>query len=786
MFFIEQVKCGAQYPTCSRCELQHLDCVYDVEAPFVGGGEDVKDLVDALRDMQKQLKNLESDFRRHQTVTVKILKKASSSQPSPVNDIANSVSRNFNLVNDALTTDTSDSSAGHESDISTRERKRHRSETSTGFDSDITRNSESYSDTNSLISSLMRSSVPPGLYPAGTLRIVFSERGLAMEINSTSLTELYAAVLNSLTQLHVDDAELKQALFKKEDFFGHAIVTRKKPGPTFGENPMNEFFAPENWGKNWGDSLSSRPKANKYISHLLTDRLIDVYFKCYNMRYPFIDQDEFMRAYRQHLAHPLLVNGVCALIVKHAFQFHNDPPVSGYEYFNTDMVKSLGEHFYHRARAILDDKFDDPQLAHVQALVLCAYYEMVLRGPQRSHLLYSLAVYMLLDMDIYSKIKDEPNNEHYLQADSASLHKKEMMKRVFWFVYITDFQFAFNSGDPAMIDDTECKAISLPAVLPTYDKETKYSIVYFAQDIRLTRIRKTISKTIYADSKSKYTSLSTISTLENTLTAFYDLLPSHLKYSREKRYPQTSSFWLESMLILNLDYYSYWIELHQIFLPKMESYRLTTDNQDAVFPDPSPLLSLHISTMAANTVTSIIQCLIDHNKCYFDLHAVSASSDIHITNLESDNEDIRETAKINLAKNLNFVKRSGGYRIGLKGYLLYVEKLENALADREMSLELDMEIGELNLDGSAESQWDDLPDSDFSPFLGNNSSENDDFEWIDNLSKIETHHLQYVESSTTKTEIEALSEEELYVLLTTVQQQDTYSGESSTAKQSLQ
>ncbi|RUP46510.1 fungal-specific transcription factor domain-containing protein [Jimgerdemannia flammicorona] len=762
----KKVKCGAQYPTCSRCGLQHLECVYDVEAPFVGGGEDVKDLADSLREMQKQLKNLESDFRRHQTITVKVLKKASSSQPSPVSDVANNMPKHFESVNHVISTDVSDSSIGHESDALSKGRKRHRSNPKNSAGSDSNDTNSFPSDTDSYTSTLMRSSVPLGLYPAGSLRIVFSEHGLGMEIHSTSLTELYAAVMNSLTQLHINDSELKLTMSEKESLMDRAMVTKRKTGLTFGNNPISEFFV-----VNSGDMPPRRLAGSKPISQLLVDHLINVYFTCYNMRYPCIDQDDFMHAYRRHSANPLLVNAICALVVKHAFQFHNNPPIPGYEDDDVTMIKDIGEDFYYQARLLLGDCFDIPNITHVQALVLCAYYEMMLRGPQKAQLLHSLAVYMLLEMEVYRKLKEDSGNT---LAESNSVGEKEMLKHLFWFVYVTDFQFAYNSGDPAMIDDAECEGIALPRILPVYHQEMKHSIMYFVQDVRLTRIRKSISRTIHADAKATVIPFSTLSTLENTLTAFYDSLPHHLKYDQEKRYPQTPSFWLESMLILNLDYYSYWIELHQFFLPKAAQL----NNQDTPFPNLSPLLSLHISTAAANTVTSIIQCLIDHSKCYFDIHAVSAASDIHIINLESPEVAIRDRAKSNLAKNLAYVKRSGGFRHGIKSYVRYVEKLETALRDREMSLELDTELEELDLDESVESQWDEYPFSEeqggspLSPFAIGESCAKENFEWIDSLPKFDTHHHHYIDiDGATKPEIEMLPDEELYVLLASAQQQ---------------
>ncbi|RUS18064.1 fungal-specific transcription factor domain-containing protein [Endogone sp. FLAS-F59071] len=705
----KKVKCGSQFPQCTRCQVQHLDCIYDVEAPFVNGVEDVKDLIQTIHKMESQIKVLESDFQSHQAMADRVNTNTSITLLSPVSEVSKDDDWGRNSV-------------GRESDVPKNGHKRQRSESNVTHSS--IDDSGYYSDVNCSPVKLKDSCCPISVsHSAETLRMIFSNNGLGIETSPTSLTEFYTTVLNSLTKFGVDK-ELKDIVDKQEEFLEHVTIPKKTSYPVFGESPMTEH----SMASELRDiSLHSSAAKKQIISQILIDRLIDLYFECYNRQSPLIVQDEFMRAYRQNSANTLLVNAICAFTINHSFRLHDGLPVSGYEHCDIDMSKDIGELFYNRARVILTDCFDEPKLEHVQALILCADYEITVWGPQRAQLLHSMAVRMLLDIDAHRKIKGDSGN----LANLDNMLEREALRRVFWVVYLTDFQFAYDTGFPTMIDDADCEGIALPATLPTDDIETKGAVAYFAQHIRLTRIRKMIYQKIYV--KSSEVPFSTISTLERTLTAFYDSLPNPMKYNHNKHYPRTSS-WLKNSLILNLEYHLCWIELHRPFVPDLEKQYFTTE-MDALSLDPLPFLSLHISTAAASSATSIMQLLVDHSACPSDLRAASTVSAIHLINLQLPNTAIRSAAQNNLAMILRFVRCSGGFWGGLKGHVAFANRLERTLGLWEAGEECEtVDWSRLVRSYCVDSQ----SDSDLSTFQDDLSVKGD-FEWIDDSSDHESN-----------------------------------------------
>lgn len=663
--------------------------------------------------MESQIKVLESDFQSHQAQADRVNTNTSLTLLSPISEVSKDDDWGKNLV-------------GRESDVPKKGHKRQRS------DSNVTNSSiddSGYcSDVNLPPIKLKDSYCPiPVSFPTEPLRMIFSNNGLGIETSPTSLTEFYTTVLNSLTKFGIGK-ELSDIVDKREEFLEHVTIPKKTSHPIFGESPMAEHSMT---GELEDISLQSSAEKKHNISQILIDRLIDIYFECYNRQSPLIVQDEFMRAYRQNSANTLLVNAICAFTINHSFRLHDGLPVSGYEHCDIDMAKDIGELFYNRARVILTDCFDEPKLEHVQALILCADYEITMWGPQRAQLIYGMAVRMLLDIDTHRKIKGDAEN----LANLENLLEREALRRVFWVVYLMDFQFAYDTGFPTMIDDADCDGIALPTTIPTDDIETKDAIAYFAQRIRLTRIRKMIYQKIYV--KSTEVPFSTISTLERTLTAFYDSLPNLMRYNHNnKHYPRTSSFWLKNSLMLNLEYHLCWIELHRPFVPDLEQLPLTTSELDALSLDPLPFLSLHISTAAASSATLIMQLLVDHSACPFDLRAASTASAIHLINLQLSNVAIRSAAQNNLAMILRFVRCSGGFWGGLKSHVAFTNRLERTLGLWGAGAECE------TVDWGRPYCVDSQSESDLST-LQDDLSVKGDFEWIDDSSDNESNDTQH-------------------------------------------
>ncbi|KAI8980911.1 fungal-specific transcription factor domain-containing protein [Pilobolus umbonatus] len=143
-----------------------------------------------------------------------------------------------------------------------------------------------------------------------------------------------------------------------------------------------------------------------------------------------------------------------------------------------------GEKYAEKARSMLIKVLDEPNIPHLQGILLLSMHEYGCGRGSRSWMYGGIAIRMALELGLHEDHEEE-------DADQEELFDQEMKRRLFWSVFCIDKFSSASSGKPSSLDDTFC-TVFLPvafewSVTDQYYTETlsgdKY--LFFSGDSRL-------------------------------------------------------------------------------------------------------------------------------------------------------------------------------------------------------------------------------------------------------------------------------------------------------------
>ncbi|KAI9491427.1 fungal-specific transcription factor domain-containing protein, partial [Zychaea mexicana] len=485
--------------------------------------------------------------------------------------------------------------------------------------------------------------IPPSLsQPSVTWKLSLSPSGLRIDTNIASVADLYRILLNGISQLNVT-TDPSISLFGTPEAIKGVRDRRRHINDDGGSiddcndnsntstRLSHQSGGNASGGRVWEVDENEARKLRKVKVHLLPKTKMDhLMHTCYNscfVAYQIVDKAAFTRQYINEELDPLLSNSINAWMSKHGCIYHGveeayDPVTMGEEYFNN-------------ARQLLKKCFDISSPTTIHALLHLYMYQLNSERSNMAYLYIGLAIRMAQDLKYHKK--------DYMSSD---MQQRETNKRLWWSAYWLDLSAALESNRPTMVDDKDCD-VDYPAKLDSEDEETGYRLSFCTCSIKLMRIRKDITKHLPVE-QSGQSLLSAISRLENTLTHWLNDLPRALRFTEEQQQQfnkdsnsdqgSSTSFRRDAMLILNVQYQTTWIMLHQLFLPK-QGHAAT----------PVALLSLNICTKSANAITKMLatQRL---KWCHFGfaLDGVIASVAIHQLNALSNETGVACLAQRNL------------------------------------------------------------------------------------------------------------------------------------------
>lgn len=184
-------------------------------------------------------------------------------------------------------------------------------------------------------------------------------------------------------------------------------------------------------------------RADYLASKLISDTMVDAFFKFYNSSYPMIHEPTYRAQYEGIIPRPredcweLLHNSILALgcwCINH-------------ENNNSDLI------FYQQARNKLTSSIlETGNLTLVQALTLLSNYVQKRNKPNTGWNYLGLAIRMALGLGLY---REFPNWK-------SSPLKLEIRRRVWWVLYIFDAGAAVTFGRPINLPGPEIVDVSMP------------------------------------------------------------------------------------------------------------------------------------------------------------------------------------------------------------------------------------------------------------------------------------------------------------------------------------
>ena len=196
--------------------------------------------------------------------------------------------------------------------------------------------------------------------------------------------------------------------------------------------------------KNRGNASPSDrlPVQMEKMPHEVTVHLIELYFR-YLDRQPYciLDRDMLHRRLANGRLSTALICSIGALTAR----------FSDHPYFEGITREKVCAKFAERARIVMSDVFDEPNITTIQALSLLTIHEATSGGGARGWVYIGLAVRLAVSLEL----NKEP-------SDHVSLAEQNERRRVFWALFIQDTMCATGPHRPHLLQEGSYTVQPLP------------------------------------------------------------------------------------------------------------------------------------------------------------------------------------------------------------------------------------------------------------------------------------------------------------------------------------
>ncbi|KAF9350304.1 Transcriptional activator of fatty acid utilization [Mortierella sp. AD094] len=267
-------------------------------------------------------------------------------------------------------------------------------------------------------------------------------------------------------------------------------------------------------------SFQKDPSANSFLDQttpvgfVITNKsviqyLVHVYFECFHVHWMIVDKEKFLSQLKDPAAppDPLLLVAICAAGAK-----YSDHEGLCAEPGN---LPTIGEQFLTHARILLQDRFDMPSMSTLQALLIL-YWCQVQTGRASLRFMYvGMAIRMAQEMGL---------NRHVDPKRLKDMDEREVQirKTIWWSCYQADRWTSAALGKPMVISDVDC-LVDYPSSLM---ENERYHIQSFCRMTDLAKILGKIILNLYTSTNAATCSSAVFSHLDQSLSAWIDLMPS--------------------------------------------------------------------------------------------------------------------------------------------------------------------------------------------------------------------------------------------------------------------
>ncbi|RUS18538.1 hypothetical protein BC937DRAFT_88641 [Endogone sp. FLAS-F59071] len=309
-------------------------------------------------------------------------------------------------------------------------------------------------------------------------------------------------------------------------------------------------------------TVSLEPFHLRYIA----SNCINVYFGCFNRKFPILNQNIFTTYYRK-MNDPLdslVVLSLASLMSEPALVLHA-------RHFDRAHVKQISRHFFDRAFSLLMDIFDEPKVSTVYTLTYLTQYCFIDRDakkPTRPYSLYGLAVRMAQQLGFF----DGRGGEHQLVFGQSQKMQQEMTLRLGWVLYRWDFDITVTAGFPSMLLGRPPTISSSP--LDCEDNDERASLEFFLRQCQCDLILRKVRTMLYKEA-DEMVQLPVVTALETEVEDYYKNTPPRFYRDQLSRSNST----MDLLVLLNqVSYHHMIIELHKQFIPS-SSEDITAPNE---------------------------------------------------------------------------------------------------------------------------------------------------------------------------------------------------------------
>ncbi|KAI8370385.1 fungal-specific transcription factor domain-containing protein [Radiomyces spectabilis] len=375
----------------------------------------------------------------------------------------------------------------------------------------------------------------------------------------------------------------------------------------------------------------------------LSDHLIAVYFKYF---YPFLPL-----FYKKKLAScmkpsgdpvsPLLLNAIYAVASR----------ISPDERVRSDPASAdtAGDIFFERAKRLLDDYYDTPDISTVQALLLLASHQQGAMKSARAWIYSGMAFRMAQDLGLHR------NCEHW----NIPPEERERRKRVFWCCFIVDRLTSAIYGRSSTFEERDCD-VPFPSVDDdepiAIDQDTSASsrppvstIETLIHLVKICDILGHVLKNIYY-AKARHHGPpqhidQVLTTLNRQLSTWYQSLPISLQYKPPNtQNGETGRDPPLPICQMHMIYYTTIILLHRPFIPGPAHTTVS----------PISLPSYQLCLSAAESILDIVNIMLGENHLKYVLnyavYYVFTAGIIFIKTAASSDAEKAFDAKVNINK----------------------------------------------------------------------------------------------------------------------------------------
>ncbi|KAG0163627.1 hypothetical protein DFQ30_011253 [Apophysomyces sp. BC1015] len=280
------------------------------------------------------------------------------------------------------------------------------------------------------------------------------------------------------------------------------------------------------------------------------EALVHSYFRFEHPTLPILDKTEFLNAFEGRTEHPpppLLTYAICAHT---CFTLLIDDTLFKNAGVDRDEVFHA---LLERSSELIRQEYLTPRLATIQALMLLCGHPTFSTDTYRNWIRAGMAVRMAQDLGLHRTLVVMPVSERKLQ----------LLKRLWYSVYITDRWCCAAMGRPLAIADSDCD-IDLPQ--STFENEDHTIFVNF---VKLSSILGEVLRRIYSPkAKSigyKSTAMQrTVRNIQRMLTEWFEKLPENCKANPESFATARSK--LRDGGSLTVCYHAVTILLHRPFI----------------------------------------------------------------------------------------------------------------------------------------------------------------------------------------------------------------------------